>query len=40
MTRKIAGRAIEQTGVLSQRQSWFGSPLDPEPERLVFIDET
>ncbi len=39
---KKDGRAVEQDrpDVLKQREDWFDSQLDLEPERLVFIDET
>ncbi|MBS7670972.1 hypothetical protein KIH45_14595 [Croceicoccus sp. 1NDH52] len=39
---KKTGHAIEQDRpkVLRQREHWFGSQIDLEPERLVFIEET
>ncbi len=42
MTYKKTAHATEQQrpDVLRRRQAWFDTQIDPEPERLVFIDET
>jgi transposase len=39
---KKTGHAVEQDrpDVLSQRRAWFDTQPDPDPERLVFVDET
>ena len=41
-TQKKTGHAAEQArpDIQAQRQEWFDSQLDLDPERLIFIDET
>ncbi|CTQ62466.1 Transposase [Roseibium album] len=40
--KKKTAHALEQErpGLMMQRQAWFDSQLDPDPAKLVFIDET